>query len=229
MYKKVKIFNKIKRFYNTFGEVVGANPCSTLSRMTTDNLYDVQFDINEAMAGAPMDYTYAWLNQLDKDISAYRKPKQAILPKILVAISTILILWCVCSTIEVVFKNTKPNPQYSSVNLWVLLFAEETEPEIQSTPYTTYGRYYTNGTVITEDGNEWAYHTDIISDQTPTDAMPVWVAFSDNGTPTDITDDTIIGLVYDRNTAIYDDLETALGDKFELERDGNNIHIGGIK
>ena len=45
----------------------------------------------------------------------------------------------------------------------------------------------------------------------------------------DITDDIILGLVYDRNTAIYDDLETALSDKFELERDGNNIHIKEVQ
>jgi hypothetical protein len=82
--------------------------------------------------------------------------------------------------------------------------------------------------VITNDGNEWNYTTDTISDKTPTNAMPVWIGFSDNATPNDITDDIILGLVYDRNTAIYDALETALSDEFELEREGNNIHIGGI-
>ena len=35
------------------------------------------------------------------------------------------------------------------------------------TRYTAYGRYYTDGTVITNDGNEWSYTTDIISDKTP--------------------------------------------------------------
>ncbi len=100
-------------------------------------------------------------------------------------------------------------------------------PKAESIRYTAYGRYYTDGTVITNDGNEWAYSTDTISDHTPYDAMPVWVGFDDNGTPTDITDDIILGLVYDRNTAIYDELETALGDKFELERDNNNIYIKG--
>lgn len=94
-----------------------------------------------------------------------------------------------------------------------------------SVRYTAYGRYYTNGTVITDDGNVWTYSTDSISDQTPTDAMPVWAGFDDNGTPADITDDIILGLVYDRNTAIYDELETALSDKFELDREGNNIKI----
>jgi hypothetical protein len=105
-------------------------------------------------------------------------------------------------------------------------------PEVEPQPhtrYTAYGRYYTDNTVITNDGNIWDYHTDTISDKTPTDAMPVWIGFDDNATPNDITDDIILGLVYDRNTAIYDDLEATLGDSFELERDGNNIHIGGIK
>ena len=100
--------------------------------------------------------------------------------------------------------------------------------EVEHTRYTAYGRYYTEGTVITNDGNEWSYSTDTVSDQTPYDAMPVWLGFDDNGTA-DITDDIILGLVYDRETAIYDALETALSDQFQLERDGNNIQIGGMK
>ena len=59
--------------------------------------------------------------------------------------------------------------------------------------------------------------------------IPVWVAFDDNGTPNVIGDDIPLGLVYDRETAIYDELETALGERFELVREGNNIHIGGTK
>lgn len=105
----------------------------------------------------------------------------------------------------------------------------EPTPKPEPQTYTAYGRYYTDGTVITNDGNEWSYSTDIISDKTPYDTMPIWIGFDDNGTPNNIKDDNILGLVYDRNTAIYDDLETALGDSFELERDGNNIHIGGLK
>ena len=150
------------------------------------------------------------------------------LSKVFTVISIIFLLWCAISTVEVISKNTKPNPQYSSINLWSLLVADN-KPEIQSTQYTAYGRYYTNGTVITNDGNEWEYSTDLISDKVPTDAMPVWVAFDDNGTPDNITDDIVLGIVYDRNTAVYDDLEMTLGGTFELERDGNNIKIGGIK
>lgn len=103
--------------------------------------------------------------------------------------------------------------------------AQDTEPA-QSHQYTAYGRYYTDGTVITNDGNIWDYQTDSISDKTPTDAMPIWIGFDDNGTA-DITDDIILGLVYDRNTAIYDQLETALSENFTIERDGNNIKIKG--
>lgn len=105
----------------------------------------------------------------------------------------------------------------------------EPTPKAESQRYTAYGRYYTNGTVITNDGNEWSYSTDIISDKTPTDAMPVWVGFDDNGTPNNVEDDIILGLVYDRETAIYDALETALGDTFELERNGNNIKIKEVQ
>ena len=141
------------------------------------------------------------------------------------ALCIILVLWAGISTIEVWAKNLAPNPDYSPMNLWTLLVGYEDEP----TQYTAYGRYYTDGTVITNDGNEWSYTTDTISDQTPTDAMPVWIAFNDNGTPDSVEDDIILGLVYDRETAVYDDLEAALGDAFELERDGNNIKIGGIK
>ena len=108
---------------------------------------------------------------------------------------------------------------------------EEPTPPTKSDPqrYTAYGRYYTDGTVITNDGNEWGYTTDTISEQTPYDNMPIWIGFDDNGTPNDITDDIILGLVYDRETAIYDELETALEDSFELERDGNNIRIMNLE
>ena len=101
----------------------------------------------------------------------------------------------------------------------------EPTPKPEPQTYTAYGRYYTDGTVITNDGNEWRYSTDTISDRTPTDGMPIWIGFDDNGTPNEVTDDNILGVVYDRNTAVYDELETALGDSFEIERDGNNIRI----
>lgn len=115
-----------------------------------------------------------------------------------------------------------------------LISIEDATPElvsisnIEPQTYTAYGRYYTDGTVITDDGYDalgWEYSTDTISGMTPYDAMPVWIGFSDNGTPDYIKDDIILGLVYDRETAIYDELEATLDDEFELERDGNNIRI----
>lgn len=51
------------------------------------------------------------------------------------------------------------------------------------------------------------------------------LGFDDNETP----DDIILGLVYDRETAIYDALETALSDEFEIERNDNNIRISILK
>ena len=102
-----------------------------------------------------------------------------------------------------------------------------TTPEHQQdpNPYTTTGRYYTNGTVITSDGNEWSYSTDIISDQASYDNEPVHIIFSGNGTPDNIYDDIILGLVLDRYTAIYDELEATLSEHFTVERIDNTIHI----
>lgn len=110
-----------------------------------------------------------------------------------------------------------------------ILVGCNSQEESATQTYTAYGRYYTEGIVVTNDGNEWEFSIDTISDRTPTDAMPIWIGFEDNGTPNNITDDIILGVVYDRETAIYDQLETALGEGFELERSGNNIHIGGMK
>ena len=55
--------------------------------------------------------------------------------------------------------------------------------------------------------------------------MPVYICFDDAGTPDNIYDDIVLGVVYDRETAIYDSLEVSLSQSFELERDGNIIHI----
>lgn len=93
--------------------------------------------------------------------------------------------------------------------------------------YTATGRYYTDGTVITDDGYIWGYSTDTISDKPAEDNMPVFVAFDDNSTPDDITDDIILGLVWDVETAIYDDLKSSLSQTFIIERNGNHIHIKG--
>lgn len=104
----------------------------------------------------------------------------------------------------------------------------KSEP-IVHTQYVAQGHYYTNGTVITTDGNEWGYTTDTISDKPSYDHQAVHIAFDDNGTPADITDDVILGLTWDVATSIYDRLETELSEAFEIERNGNDIKILGGK
>ena len=60
------------------------------------------------------------------------------------------------------------------------------------------------------------------------DNMPVWVVFDDNGTYDNLYDDNVLGMVFDRETAIYDELYEAMSEEedWEVTRDGNNIHIG---
>lgn len=106
-------------------------------------------------------------------------------------------------------------------------------PEVESSVYAQYGRYYFDadgaGQVVTDDGNVWSYTQDTISDEPSYHNEPVLACFDDNGTPDTIEDDKVIGLVLDRETAIYDALEQSLSEEFELEREGNNIRIGMLK
>lgn len=209
MLTKIHLFVQIRKFYKLFGAEVGSSFINKLSDVTTDNVYDVLFDINEIREVCED----PWLDQLQNQIMHFCSR----LPKIQKHDYTaVFILLAVATFVGGFMFSIGSQKQV------------EIEPEVVHTRYTAYGRYYTDGTVVTNDGNEWAYSTDTISDKTPTDNMPVWIGFDDNGT-TDITDDIILGLVYDRNTAIYDALETALADEFELERDGNNIHIKEVR
>lgn len=57
--------------------------------------------------------------------------------------------------------------------------------------YTTTGYYYTNGEVITEDGNIWGYQQSSIYK----DGQPVEVIMNDAGTPNYIYDDEIVALI----------------------------------
>lgn len=111
--------------------------------------------------------------------------------------------------------------------------AEEPVVEAEHTRYVAHGRYYMNADlqweVITDDGNVWSYSQETISDEPRYHTEPVYVGFDDNGTPDTIEDDIILGLVLDRETAIYDTLEVSLSESFELERDGNNIRIQTMK
>lgn len=107
------------------------------------------------------------------------------------------------------------------------------ESTVEPAVYFQYGRYYFNadlqGQVVTEDGNVWDYTQEIISEEPSYHNEPVLAALDDNGTPDIIEDDSIIGLVLDRETAIYDELETTLSKDFNIEREGNNIRIGTLK
>lgn len=111
--------------------------------------------------------------------------------------------------------------------VWVTLLLSgcTKEPRTESTTYITAGRYYTSGEVITEDGNIWGYSQDIISETKSYDNEPIFALFDDKGTPDNIYDDEILGVVLDRETAIYDELEAALSDAFTVERNGNIISV----
>lgn len=203
MLNKLWLCHNINKFYHIFGEAIGVVPTHTKLRdlNNTDFLLGVQFDIMEALEAYKYGFseeeysTYAWLNKMYEQINTLCESPKHNHKSLLKATAITLVL---------------------AVGLHIgIRQVETTEVETPHNKYTAYGRYYTDGTVITNDGNEWAYSTDLISNQIPTDDMPVWVGFDDNGTPNDITDDIILGLVYDR--------ETALSDKFELERNDNNI------
>lgn len=96
----------------------------------------------------------------------------------------------------------------------------EIEPE--HTTRIVAGRYYTCGEVITDDGNAWEYSQDLISEMESYDHQPVFALIDDNGTPDHIQDDEVYGLVLDRETKVYDELEAALS----VDRNGN-ISQGG--
>ena len=95
----------------------------------------------------------------------------------------------------------------------------------EHTTYIVSGRYYTSGEVITEDGNVWGYSQDIISERESYDNEPIFALFDDNGTPENIYDDEIYGVVLDRETEVYDRLEAELSKSFTVERNGNIISI----
>lgn len=110
--------------------------------------------------------------------------------------------------------------------------AKKVDNSVEHTYYFTSGRYYITsnlqGEVITEDGNAWSYTQDTISEKASYHNEPVYVGFDDMGTPDNIYDDEIVGLVLDRETAIYDELEVQLSQSFEVEREGNNIRLGTL-
>ena len=99
------------------------------------------------------------------------------------------------------------------------------EPEPEHTRYVMQGRCYEHNVWEDTTGNLWEYTTDIVSKRQIYVGMPVYICFDDAGTPDNIYDDIVLGLVYDRETAIYDSLEVSLSESFELERNDNIIRI----
>ena len=70
-----------------------------------------------------------------------------------------------------------------------------TAPSANVNVYTLDGIYCVDE-VYTSDGNQWSYDMlDYVGDTPTYDGMPVTVWLSDNGTPDDVTDDVILGLV----------------------------------
>ena len=70
-----------------------------------------------------------------------------------------------------------------------------TAPSASANVYTLDGIYCVDE-VYTSDGNHWSYDMlDYVGDVPAYDGMPVTVWLSDNGTPDDVTDDFILGLV----------------------------------
>lgn len=70
-----------------------------------------------------------------------------------------------------------------------------TAPSTPANIYTLDGIYCVDE-VYTSDGNRWDYDMlDYVGDIPAYDGMPVTVWLSDNGTPDDVTDDVVLGLV----------------------------------
>ena len=70
-----------------------------------------------------------------------------------------------------------------------------TAPSASTNVYTLDGIYCVDE-VFTSDGNRWSYDMlDYVGDTPTYDGMPVTVWLSDNGTPDDMTDDIVLGLV----------------------------------
>lgn len=106
----------------------------------------------------------------------------------------------------------------------------EPEPPATVTKYITRARY-TAPQLTTADGNLWSYDGAVQGENIPEHHQtntPVYAVFHDNGTPDELTDDVVCGLVFDRETAIYDDLyQTFSNDPyFTVDREGNTLHIG---
>lgn len=79
MLTKIKLFHQIKKFYKIYGNKLNSDFVHKLSDITTDNLFDVLFDINEILkvnSYSFYDEAYeldAWLNKLQAQIINFRE------------------------------------------------------------------------------------------------------------------------------------------------------------
>lgn len=81
MLNKIMLCHNINKFYHIFGETLDIKPCRTHIRdlNDTDFLLGVQFDIKEALEGYEDCFdedayeTYAWLNNMYKQITTLRE------------------------------------------------------------------------------------------------------------------------------------------------------------
>ena len=176
MLTKINLFFQIRKFYKTFGTEVGANFITKLSDITSDNLYDVLFDINEVLETNATCFcedayeTDIWLKNLEAKINNFRNPKpKSILKKVLLAIVCVYLAWCCLSVVDILTKN------FSDFNLLAVIMDER----------KSYGTYYADSTITTIDGHIWDYHETDLEDGTP-----VKVYFDHNDTD-DVTDDKI--------------------------------------
>ena len=98
--------------------------------------------------------------------------------------------------------------------------------EVQEELYMSCGRYY-DGYIVDDNGEEWGYQWDY---EGAYEGIPVKIVMSDNGTPS-IYDDIVLNIGYDRETAIYDELEKSFSqvEDWEVTRDGNQITIEVIE
>ena len=80
---------------------------------------------------------------------------------------------------------------------------EKYQTETVDSVYSLYGRYYTNGTFIDENGEVWNYQTESVSGHEVYDGMPICVGITSEGTET-LSDDVIHWAMLDYATELQD-------------------------
>lgn len=109
----------------------------------------------------------------------------------------------------------------------------ETVEEVEETvteKFPVYGcRYYPEtGEIVTADGEVFGVENPEILNYDGEAYEGIPVAIGVKGDPANVESWEILGVVYDRETAIYDELEAAFNeelDGYEVERTGNHITI----